>query len=102
MRGQRKLQTAFWSRSSAVPATRLSQIHPYPAMIADRVAIELAERFVTVGDRVLDPFCGTGRTVIAAAARGAECVGVDVNPLAVLLVRAKVSKPRPEELEGIL
>ncbi len=71
-------------------------------MIADKLAMELSDRFVEPGKRVLDPFCGTGRTLLAAAERGAECVGVDVNPLAILLTRAKSSKPRPSILENLL
>lgn len=72
--------------------TRLCGLHPYPAMIADSLAIDLAARFTTPSSRVLDPFCGTARTIIAAAARGASTVGVDVNPLACLISRAKVTK----------
>ena len=82
--------------------TRFSRIHPYPAMIADQLAMELSDRFVEPGKRVLDPFCGTGRTLLAAAERGAECVGIDVNPLAILLTRAKSSNPRPSMLENLL
>jgi 16S rRNA G966 N2-methylase RsmD len=71
-------------------------------MIADQLAMELSDRFVEPGKRVLDPFCGTGRTLLAAAERGAECVGIDVNPLAILLTRAKSSNPRPSILEDLL
>jgi len=73
--------------------TRLSRIHPYPGMIADDLAIELARSYVRHGDRVLDPFCGTGRTLMASAQQGAHAVGVDMNPLAKLLVAAKAATP---------
>ena len=82
--------------------TRFSRIHPYPAMIADELATELSDRFVNPRMRVLDPFCGTGRTLLAAAERGADCVGVDINPLAILLTRAKSSHPRSSILEKLL
>lgn len=70
--------------------TLLSSVHPYPAMVADHISTDLAEEFVAPGMRVLDPFCGTSRTLAAAAAEGAHCVGVDVNPLAVLISRVKL------------
>ena len=82
--------------------TRLSRIHPYPAMIADDLAIQLSKQFVEPGQRVLDPFCGTGRTLLAAMERGAECVGIDVNPLAALITRAKSTYPRSNILEKLL
>jgi site-specific DNA-methyltransferase (cytosine-N4-specific) len=82
--------------------TRLSRIHPYPAMIADDLAIQLSERFVKPGQHVLDPFCGTGKTLLAAMERGAECVGIDINPLAALITRAKFIHPRSNILEKLL
>jgi site-specific DNA-methyltransferase (cytosine-N4-specific) len=69
--------------------TRLSTLHAYPAMIADDLAVQLSSRFVTEGMKVLDPFCGTGRTLLAAAEQGANCTGIDINPLAVIVTRAK-------------
>ncbi len=82
--------------------TRLSRIHPYPGMIADELAIQLSEEYVKPGDRILDPFCGTGRTLLAAAQRGAAAVGVDTNPLATLLVMAKASVASVKVLRRLL
>src|ERR1044072_1776655 len=70
--------------------TYLSSLHPYPAMIANELATTLAERFVAPGNSVLDPFCGTGRTLLASqSAHASQVVGVDVNPLATLIAQAK-------------
>jgi SAM-dependent methyltransferase len=82
--------------------TRHSRIHPYPAMIADQLALDLAEEFVTPNTRVLDPFCGTGRTLLAAADRGGSCVGVDVNPLAILIAESKATALLPSRIEDAL
>ena len=40
---------------------------------------------------VLDPFCGSGTTILEAAHIGWNAVGVDINPLGVLVANAKVS-----------
>jgi hypothetical protein len=42
--------------------------------------------------RVLDPFCGRGTTIYAARLAGVPAVGVDVNPIAVAIARAKLAK----------
>jgi hypothetical protein len=42
--------------------------------------------------RVLDPFCGRGTTMYAARLAGVPAVGVDVNPVAVAIARAKLAK----------
>jgi site-specific DNA-methyltransferase (cytosine-N4-specific) len=82
--------------------TRLSKVHPYPAMIADHLAAQLSNEYVTSKSRVLDPFCGTGRVLMAAASRGAYCVGLDVNPLASLIVNAKACSMGISEIATLL
>jgi site-specific DNA-methyltransferase (cytosine-N4-specific) len=72
-------------------------------MVADELAISLAERFVRPGDSVLDPFCGSGRLLAAAAARSrGRRVGIDINPLACLLTRAKLANADARVLEKIV
>lgn len=39
--------------------------------------------------RVLDPFCGRGTTLYAARLTGRQAVGIDINPVAVAIARAK-------------
>lgn len=58
-------------------------------MLSDELAENLSSRFVRDNSRVLDPFCGTGRSLLASSTRGADSVGMDVNPLACLITRAK-------------
>jgi site-specific DNA-methyltransferase (cytosine-N4-specific) len=40
--------------------------------------------------KVLDPFCGSGTTLVEAAIHGVLAVGLDMNPLAVFLSNAKL------------
>ena len=87
--------------SKDLPTSRFSRLHPYPGMIADQLAVELSNEYVSPGDRVLDPFCGSGRTLVTAADRGATAIGVDVNPLAVLLSLAKGAVVRRSALENL-
>jgi hypothetical protein len=47
---------------------------------------------------VLDPFCGTGTTLLTCAERGIACATLDVNPFLVWLARAKVAKYGPTTL----
>jgi site-specific DNA-methyltransferase (cytosine-N4-specific) len=76
--------------------TRLSRLHPYPAMVADGLAIRLSEEFVRPGMAVFDPFCGSGRFLAASAHTKGVRRGTDVNPLACLVAKAKLSKVNGE------
>lgn len=46
--------------------------------------------------RVLDPCCGSGTTLVAAANLGRNAVGIDSNPLAVRLARQRLENTAPQ------
>jgi hypothetical protein len=65
--------------------------HAYPARMHPATARVLVE-FIGdgAGDKALvDPFCGSGTVLVEARAAGLRTIGSDLNPLAVLVARAK-------------
>jgi DNA modification methylase len=40
----------------------------------------MIEAFSDPGDRVLDPFAGSGTTIIATEMTGRRCVGIEISP----------------------
>ncbi len=52
----------------------------HPAPFPFELAYRLVRMFSFVGDTVLDPFCGTGTTMVAAAKTGRNSIGVEVDP----------------------
>lgn len=67
--------------------------HTYPARMHPETASWLTRFFVPQGGRVLDPFCGSGTVLVEAMLHGAEVLGTDLNPVAVMLSRCK-TRPR--------
>jgi DNA modification methylase len=61
---------------------------PYPVELATR----LIRMFSFVGDAVLDPFCGTGTTALAAAACGRNSIGYEIDRDYLAHAHARVSK----------
>ncbi len=59
---------------------------PYPAALADR----LVRMFSFVGDTVLDPFVGTGTTLLAAAKAERNALGVELDPKYLKLARTRL------------
>lgn len=43
-------------------------------------------------ETILDPFCGSGTTLVEAGVRGCYAIGTDVSPLAVVITRAKTAQ----------
>jgi len=52
--------------------------HPAPFPIG--LAVRLVRMFSFSGDTILDPFCGTGTTMIAALRSGRNGIGIDIEP----------------------
>jgi SAM-dependent methyltransferase len=65
--------------------------HSYPARLHPATARVLVELVAPgAGDApIVDPFCGSGTSLVEARAAGLRAIGVDLNPLAVLVARAK-------------
>lgn len=85
-----------WDYATADTKTHTHGFHTYPAMMIPQVARRLIRMYGRAGDTLLDPFCGSGTSVVEARLAGLHAYGVDLNPLAVLLARVK-STPLPIE-----
>lgn len=60
----------------------------------------LDEVGIADGERVLDPFCGAGTTVVEAQRLGLPFVASDLLPIAVLATRVKTTATPREDLEA--
>lgn len=52
----------------------------HPAPFPEELATRLIRMFSFIGDTVVDPFCGTGTTMLAAAKCGRNSIGVEIDP----------------------
>ncbi len=64
----------------------------YPAKFHPPIARELISSYSSFGDRILDPFCGSGTLLVEAVVAGRHAVGTDVDPVAVFVSRVKTNK----------
>lgn len=59
--------------------------------------INLLEKIISIStdeeDLVLDPFCGSGTTLVAAKLLGRQYIGIDSNPDAIKLSRERLANP---------
>ncbi len=74
--------------------------HKYWARKPANVIKEHIEHYTKPGDLVLDPFCGSGVSVIEALVANRRAIGIDVNPLAVHLVKTTINGAPKEKLEA--
>ncbi len=67
----------------------------HPAPFPEELANRLIRMFSFVGDTVLDPFVGTGTTMVAAARAGRNSIGVEIDPSYISLAQDRLSKALP-------
>lgn len=61
-------------------------IHPFPARMAPEIALNaIPERESNNQLMVIDPMCGSGTVLSAAVQRGHRALGIDIDPLAVMM-----------------
>ena len=65
--------------------------HNYPAMMIPQVVRKLLEQYGVRGGWLLDPYCGTGTSLVEASIFGMNAVGCDINPLVRLIASAKTT-----------
>ncbi|MCG8424824.1 MAG: hypothetical protein MJE77_43605 [Proteobacteria bacterium] len=72
---------------------QVNPLHAYPARMHPATARSLVELTLGLAGPgplvLLDPFCGSGTTLIEGCRQGARTLGVDANPLAVLIATAQ-------------
>jgi len=73
--------------------------HRYPAKFIPQIVSRLAEKYTKEGDLIVDPFGGCGTTLVESKVMGRPSVGVDINPVAVLITKAKITPIDPQKIE---
>ncbi len=74
-------------------SSRFPNLHRYPATMLPQIGIEIFKELRIKKGSMLDPYCGTGSSMLAGALSGiTEFMGYDINPLAILIAKAKYTK----------
>ncbi len=85
--------TKSWFKHSPPPRDKTKLIHP--AGFPETLVREFVEFFTKRNMWVLDPFLGTGSTLLAARAAGRNAVGVEINPRYTAMARSRLEEAPP-------
>jgi DNA methylase len=70
----------------------VNRLHPYLGKFIPQLVEALLGRYVPPGGRVLDPFAGSGTTLVQALESGHDATGVDIAAFNALLMRVKTAR----------
>jgi hypothetical protein len=68
------------------------RLHPYHGKFIPQLVEALLARYFAPGDQVLDPFAGSGTTLVQALESGLDATGVEVAAFNCLLMRVKTAR----------
>ncbi|HEU0335434.1 MAG TPA: DNA methyltransferase [Gaiellaceae bacterium] len=86
-----------WSEAELPERERtkhVHRLHPYLGKFVPQLVEALLDRYVTPGGRILDPFAGSGTTLVQALESGRDAAGVDIAGFNALLMRVKTAPYR--------
>ncbi len=86
-----KYKDESWDLRTADTKEYTHCFHTYPAMMIPQIARKLLSQYGSEGGWLLDPYCGTGTSLVEASIFGMHSVGCDINPLVRLIAIAKLT-----------
>lgn len=87
-----QLERVDWNFPERRTHSDIEGLHPYPAKFITELPRELLRLLpIPHGTAVLDPFCGSGSTLVECQRRGLSSIGIDLNPIACLITRVKTT-----------
>jgi len=76
----------------------IHNLHSYPSKFVPQLPRWAIKKYSSDGSTVLDPFVGSGTTMVEAQLMGRNSFGMDINPLAVLISKVKTTPINPSIL----
>ncbi|MEN6455291.1 MAG: hypothetical protein ABFD10_13615, partial [Prolixibacteraceae bacterium] len=72
--------------------------HTYPAKMIPQIASKVLDEFGKDAKILMDPYCGSGTSLVEANLKGVNAYGADLNPLARLIAKVKTT---PIEIQSL-
>jgi hypothetical protein len=83
-----------------VRTKHVHRLHPYHGKFIPQLVEVLLDRYLPAGGHVLDPFAGSGTTLVQALESGLDATGAELAAFNCLLMRVKTARYDLEALRG--
>ncbi|MHB8483790.1 MAG: DNA methyltransferase [Nitrospiria bacterium] len=92
-----------WTFATADTKRMTHGLHTYPARMVPQVVEKLIVKYANHDrtDHCIDCFCGSGSVLVESKLKNIPSIGIDSNPLAVLISKVKTTPISREKLESV-
>ena len=95
------LDSLDWESKDASTRYLTHSYHPYSAKYIPQIPRYLISNLTNRNDLILDNFVGSGTTLVESKILGRRAIGVDINPLACLVAKVKITNIHEADLKRI-
>lgn len=97
-----RLENIDWDFVDAKTNYMTHNLHPYPAKFIPQIPNTLIQELSSVGETIADVFCGSGTTLLEALQLKRHAIGIDANPLAALISKAKATPLTASDFDELM
>lgn len=85
------MELAFLDTPERERTKHVHRLHPYLGKFIPQLVEYFLSRYFKPGEVVVDPFCGSGTTLVQAAEMGINSVGIDISEFNTLIANVKLA-----------
>ena len=97
-----RLREVDWDFAASDSQSSFSSLHWHPCRYPSQVPAVIIGALSNPGETVFDPFVGSGTTAIEAQRLSRRCIGIEINPIAALMARAKTINRSATQISKLL